>query len=287
MGFISALMDRISRAVQIQVQPWFRDHCFDGRPVLPAVESLLILAQEVRCCQYLGLNIQVMRDARFLRFLEVPAGTETLEVIVELEEIRDNAVRVGLFSRQQTGRFARSLEHASVVFGNDANWVWKDVDMELLAGQQPFTISGSRLYAELVPFGPAYRNVTAVDLFSSGAAALLQTPQFAAQPGQKELGSPFLLDSALHAACAWGQRFAGFVPFPVGFNTRRVVVPAQPNRQYRAQVVVVVSQGGELEFDIDLMDEAGELVEQLRGVRMRDVSSGRITVPDWVRRNRM
>jgi len=27
------------------------------------------------------------------------------------------------------------------------------------------------------------------------------------------LGSPFPLDAAMHAACVWGQRFGGIVPF--------------------------------------------------------------------------
>ena len=275
-------MKQGKRTVQIRVQPWFRDHCFDGKPVLAAVESLLLLAREARTA-YPGLNIQAMEDGRFPRFLAIPAAVESLEVRVELEQIADGTVRAGLFSRQQTGRFARLLEHASVVFGRAGNLEGAEQGVKLPAVQQPFTISGRRLYAELVPFGPAYRNLIEVDLFPLNATARLQTPQLAQQPAQDALGSPFLLDSALHAACAWGQRFAGFVPFPVGFKSRRVLAPAQPGGQYRAEAAVVVGRGRELEFDLDLVDSAGRPVEQLQGVRMRDVGGGRIKVPDWVR----
>ncbi len=282
MGVLSPLMDRISRKVQLEIQPWFRDHCFAGRPVFPAVESLLLLAEEARS-RFPTLNIQAMEKGRFSRFLEIPSETDQLEVIVELEETKNSVVRAGLFSRMQTGTFVRLVEHGSVYFGAGKNREWEAIQIKLPVEQQSFTISGDRLYRELIPFGPAYRNLLEVDIFPSGVVAEIQTPAYCGREVEQDLGSPFLLDSALHAACAWGQRFAGCVPFPVGFISRHVVFPVQPDNQYRAVVKVVVGRGTELEFDIDLVDSRGEPVEYLRGVQMRDVSGGRLQVPDWVR----
>jgi len=281
MGVLSLLMDRIRNEVQLGIQPWFKDHCFAGRPVFPAVESLLFLAEEARR-QFPLLTLQAMHNAQFPRFLEIPGETNQIEVIVELEETENSFVRAGLFSRLQTGKFARLVEHGSVCFDAEENRKREEAKIDPPVEQQPFTLSGSRLYEELIPFGPAYRNLLKVDLFPSGAVAKIQTPVYPGQPVEQNLGSPFLLDSALHAACAWGQRFAGFVPFPVGFNSRLIVSPARPGREYLAVVTVVVGRGTELEFDIDLVDDKGEPVEYLRGVRMRDVSGGRMKVPDWM-----
>jgi len=37
------------------------------------------------------------------------------------------------------------------------------------------------------------------------------------------LGSPFPLDAAMHAACVWGQRFGGIVPFSCCFEKRVIL----------------------------------------------------------------
>ena len=277
MGILSPLMTTTCRNVQIKVQPWFRDHSFEGRPVLPAVESLLVLAGAARELRP-ELDIREMADARFARFLEIPANEQHIEAVVELQEEEGGIVRAGLYTKRQTGRFFRQVEHAAVCFGGKGRVACG----RSYANEQPFVVSGKRIYEHLVPFGPAYRNVTEAELVSGGACAKLHTPELPQMEEVADLGSPFLLDSAFHVACVWGQRYAGFVPFPVGFKYRRIVSPSLPGREYRAVVEAVVGRGSELEFDIDLVDAAGEPVEQVRGLRMRDVSGGQIKVPDWV-----
>lgn len=271
--------------VQIKVQPWFRDHSFDGRPVLPAVESLLVLAGVAREHRS-DLNVREMTDAGFPRFLEIPGRGDQIEAVVELKEEENGIIRAGLCTRIQTGQFSRLVEHAAVCFGVKGRRMCRKEDGcgKLFSHEQPFVVSGKRIYEELVPFGRAYRNTIEADIFSRGASAKLYTPEYSPESGVADLGSPFLLDSAFHVACVWGQRFAGFVPFPVGFKYRRITTSSQPGRNYRAEVDVVVGQGKELEFDIELVDAAGGLVEQVRGLRMRDVSGGRIKPPDWIQK---
>ena len=87
----------------------------------------------------------------------------------------------------------------------------------------------------------------------------------------------------MHAACIWGQRFAGVVPFPVGFDGRRVHVPTRPGESYWAHVLPVKDAGGVLTLDLRLYDREGRLCEACAGLRMRDVSGGRLRPPDWVR----
>ena len=65
-----------------------------------------------------------------------------------------------------------------------------------------------------------------VHVARTGAVAEITAPDVPdAGPEASLLGSPFAFDAAMHAACIWGQRFAGVVPFPVGFDGRRVHVP--------------------------------------------------------------
>ena len=287
MGILSPLMNTTRCDVQIKVQPWFRDHSFDGRPVLPAVESLLVLAGVARELRS-DLNVREMADAGFPRFLEIPARGDQVEAVVELKEEENGTIRAGLCTRIQTSQFSRLVEHATVCFGGKDSRICKgEVCRKFSSHEQPFVVPGKRIYEELVPFGRAYRNTIEADIFSRGAAAKLYTPEYSPEPGVADLGSPFLLDSAFHVACVWGQRFAGFVPFPVGFKYRRIATSSQPGRNYRAEVDVVVGQGKELEFDIDIVDADGGLVEQVRGVRMRDVSGGGINPPDWIQKKVM
>ena len=286
MGILSPLMNTIRYDVQIKIQPWFRDHSFDGRPVLPAVESLLVLAGVARELRS-DLNVREIADAGFPRFLEIPARGDQVEAVVELQEQENGTIRAGLCTRSRTGRFSRLVEHAAVCFGVKGRICRGEVCGKFSSYEQPFVVSGKRIYEELVPFDRAYRNTIEADIFSRGATAKIYTPEYSPESGVADLGSPFLLDSAFHVACAWGQRFAGFVPFPVGFKYRRIATSSQPGRNYRAEVEVIVGQGKELEFDIDLVDAAGGLVEQVRGVRMRDVSGGRIKPPDWIQKKVM
>ncbi len=278
MGIFSPLMT-FFRTVEIRMQPWFRDHCFADSPVLPAVESLLVLAGAARDV-HPGLDVREMADARFTRFLEIPANEQHVEATVELQEQECGIIRASLYTKRRIGRFFRQVEHAVVCFGGRGRIACE----RSYKNEQPFAVSGKRIYKELIPFGPSYRNVVDTEIVPETACARLHTPELPLMKNVADLGSPFLLDSGFHVACVWGQRFAGFVPFPVGFKSRRIFSPSLPGREYRAVLDVVVGQGSELEFDMDFVDEAGGPVEQVRGVRMRDVSGGRMNVPDWVRK---
>jgi hypothetical protein len=142
-------------------------------------------------------------------------------------------------------------------------------------------IPSDRLYAEMVPFAPAFHNLMdGVQLWPEGASAEVSAPDHSTFPGP--LGSPFPLDAAFHAACAWSQRYAGIVAFPVGLAVRDVKEPTWPGETYRATVQPVQSDSATLVFDIYLADETGRLRESALGVEMRDVSGGKLAPPGWV-----
>jgi hypothetical protein len=80
-----------------------------------------------------------------------------------------------------------------------------------------------------------------------------------------------------------GQRHADFVPFPVGFARRLIARPTQPGGSYLTRVELVSRTRDELVFNLKIFDGRGEEYEAVTGVRMRDVSGGKIKPPAWIK----
>jgi hypothetical protein len=170
--------------------------------------------------------------------------------------------------------------HGAAVFGGTGEGGDPAPEREEPAGRA-FAVAADRLYRELVPFGPAWRNARdPILLFDRGAEALVAAP---AGRGERLLGSPYPLDAALHVACAWCQRYGDTVAFPVGFRRRRVVHPIGPGETCRVRVEALGAGSGSFLFDLVVRDKGGRPREVLSGVRMRDVSGGRLRPPAWIR----
>ncbi len=251
--------------------------------MFPAVEALQSLARVAREHQP-ELNVQCSSEARFFRFLQVDPEAGSAEAVVDLEPLNSGAVRASLLTVKRAGKsgITRSVEHVTATFGGG------DLPCEVAPfSQEPelpgLTITGAQLYDELVPFGPAYRNAHGpVELWPDRAAAPVICPGL---PGSRgPLGSPFPLDAALHVACAWGQRYLGQVLFPTGYAERQILRPTEPGERYHCEVRPLPGDSPAAgRFDICLRDETEQLRERCKGVRMEDVSRGKLTPPPWVR----
>lgn len=264
----------------IAVHPWFQDHSFGDRMVLPAVENMLLLAAHV-LATYPDINITVMQDVRFAKFLEIPPGAATLAALLECAESGDGRIQAKLLSRSRCRSMSRIKEHCEIFFSlTEVNSPEKLPNITFTA--TPPTgctaeIKVDRLYRELVPFGPHYRTLQeTLYLAEDEAWGRLRAPKFplfAIDPIQKIIGSPFPLDGALHAACVLGQQMVDFVPFPVGFSKRTVLRPTRPGASYITRVKQRCHTDGELVYDVAIWDDDGQLYEMVTGLRMRDVSS--------------
>lgn len=261
-------------AVDICVRPWFADHCVNGRAVLPAVESMLLLAAEI-AGKSPDIDIRVMEDVRFSKFLEIPGGSAQVAALVEYQRAENGSIRARLLSRVRRSVMTRLQEHASILFSSGRS------DGPLVAEVVPNPLTGSvtrvsarEVYRELVPFGSSYQTLQdSLDLAEDAAWARLLAPRFdSAGQVRQILGSPFPLDGAFHAACVLGQRAAGFTPFPVGFGRRIIVKPTQAGASYFTRVNLVSRQPDELIFDLCIFDKQGEVYESVTGLKMRDVS---------------
>lgn len=270
-------------AITIPVQPWFGDHCFNGRIVLPAVETLLLLAADV-LTTYPEIDVRIMEEARFLRFLEIPPEKASIEALVDCRRTADGAVQARLLSRVRFRAMARIFEHGEVQFpaakGNVAGTV---IHSEPLKGTVR-EIETERVYRELVPFGPAYHTLqNPLFLSAGGASGMLKAPTLPETGITEQLGSPFPLDGALHAACVHGQQHVDYIPFPVGFKRRVISNPTRPGKSYRTTVHSVARTEDGLVYDLEIFDKNGTVYETVTGVRMMDVTRGEIRPPAWIK----
>lgn len=262
------------------------DHRFMGRAVLPAVEAMGMLAE---CAEQFdpGLKVRRIQAAVFEKFLEIPAGKRSLSAYCDLARRADGRVEASLVTRMKSGAagLTRTKVHARAVFSfrkASGGWGHPSMDLTDVTRGDGFLVDPARIYAELVPFGPAYRNIRQpLAVSEKGALARIQAPMDE-RGGKGPLGSPFVLDAAFHAACVWGQRFAGMVAFPVGIDDRRILKPATAGESYTCRVFPVRIQPALLVFDLWILDAEGRTREAALGVHMRDVSGGRLKPPQWV-----
>ncbi|MFA6411883.1 MAG: 4'-phosphopantetheinyl transferase superfamily protein [Syntrophales bacterium] len=277
--------ERVRLPLTIPIYPYLRDHRIDGKIVLPAVEILQHLAASVKAHRP-DAEICGMSAARFLHYLQIPADSSVIEACHELDIHEGGRLVSRLITRSVisgTG-IKRAKVHATVEFAKPEEGR-APLPMDIAAALDGVSreIPASRLYSELVPFGPAYQNIIG-SLFLTESGAVAQV--FAArQPAVSDLlGSPFPFDAALHAACVWGQRYHRLTAFPVGFEERIIVEPTVPGETYHCRILPVAATGDGLLFDIWIYDARGGVREAIRGVAMKEIFPGRIKPPGWVRR---
>jgi len=265
------------QAVHIPVHPWFKDHHFNGQTIFPAVESMLLLAEVAKKIQP-DIQICTMTEAHFSKFLPIPANATELSALVEIDAGQE-VLRLKLLSKMQLKKISRLKEHAEICFP------LREAAIEAVtqnsATDNHIGIGADRIYRELVPFGLSYRSLTGtLQISGNTACGTLQAPTLTHQHVmEKDIGSPFPLDGAMHAACVLGQCLADFVPFPVGFVTRCIHSPTRAGQQYSTTVLARSVTKDELLFDLSIFDTKGNACETIRGLRMRDVSRGTIKPP--------
>jgi hypothetical protein len=301
--------------LSISIPAYLRDHRYEGRVVLPAAEALQILAgslpEDLPCYDPL-----LQEGGEFSRLLYLDPGADTLNVFHEIAASPDGCrqSRLTTFRSGRQTRLNRRMTHVSVVFatienaaagreygpmdhsgersltqfsrkrGEDPEYEADSAHAEEAGLNGPmFTFSCERLYSDLVPFGPAYHNVVSdIDLTEIGARAAVSGGNHLEASGS--LGSPFPFDAAMHVACAWGQRYRNVVAFPVGFDRREILLPTSAGETYFCRVFPLSEEGTVLRFDIRLFGEDHRPVEVIQGLKMRDISGGRLKPPAWVRK---
>ena len=261
---------------KVRVEPWLKDHFVgEGKKiVLPAVETMLFLAEQCAASTP-AADVRVMEDVRFGKFLEIPPAASDVPVLVEESSNPEGRIRLKLLSHMQFKAMARIKEHGDVCFpaGKESDEC-PDVDPAQPAAPVA-EIGAEHIYRHLVPFGPHYRTLQdTLFLTERGAWGRLRAPELPfTYPVQEQLGSPFPLDGAMHAACVLGQRLVDFVPFPVGFARRIINRPTRPGDSYLTRVTLIAETRDELTFDLEIFNRHGQIYETVSALRMRDVGA--------------
>lgn len=261
-------------AVDIPIRPWFRDHSFNGMAVLPAVETLSLLAQRAVHCRP-DLDVRVMKQVRFSKFLVIPPQSHIVEAQIESSNEADGSVHFRLLSRKKLRNMTRLQEHGEVQFSPAKEKPLPNPGISPVAlTTTEQAIKADTVYRDLVPFGPAYQTLEGtVFLSGQGALGRLKAPELpVAECLQQLIGSPFPLDGAMHAACVLGQHYVDFIPFPVGFESRTIYRPTRPGFRYQTKVIPDNRTPDQLVFDLGIFDENGGVYETVTGLRMKDVS---------------
>lgn len=284
MEIISGLNQKKRYFCDIEIHSYLRDHYLEGKVILPAVESLIVLARAVKT-SYPQTEVNYLNNAAFSRFLTITPDIECQPVIVDMDNSGNGIIAAILLTsvKSKTGTISREVEHTRVEFcvADTKEYMKPHFHaVDKLKGEC-ISIPSITVYRELVPFGAAYRNIIGdLSVSSEGALAYLFGGNYEAD--EYLLGSPFPLDAAMHAACVWSQRFAGIVSFPVGFEKRIIYQKTKKREEYLGRVVPVSRIKDILIFDAWIYKD-NVMCEYIKGLKMRDVTKGRMRPPDWIR----
>ena len=247
------------------------------------MEALITLAQAVESL-YPEANLHHLACAQFLRMLVIDPAFDRLDVQVEIETSSDgiSAVLMTLMQMKNSA-IRRTLEHARVTFVQEAVLPQPAISWRALRklDGECIHVPTASIYRELIPFGSSYQNITG-DLSVAEGGALAEIRGGSGEADDSLLGSPFVLDAAMHAACVWGQRYTNIVPFPIGIDRRVIYAPTKKGEAYLARIKPVKTDREPLIFDAWIFDQRGIMCESIQGLQMRDVTQGRMRPPAWI-----
>jgi phosphopantetheinyl transferase len=278
-----------NRAISLPHPPFFKDHHVNGKPVLPAVEAMESLAASVSAT-FPDTDTSDITTAVFDKFLFLNTREKSTPVHNRLDKLKNGAVKAALLtkSRAPKAQITRTKIHAAMSFGLPGKQE-PALPLDIASALNGIcrTVEPERLYAELVPFGHAYRNIVkTLYLADDGALARVGSPRPRDERRHLVLGSPYPLDAAFHAACAWAQYAKKIVAFPVAVDRIKIVRPTSLDETYVARIIPVKVDGETLVYDIFIFDLEGTLREVASGVQMRDISGGLTSPPEWIQKRR-
>ena len=271
-----------SMPLKIDIRNYIKDHQFNGKIVLPAVEEMQILASTLQSIMP-DINTGTITSAAFNRFIEITPDQKTLEAFADfIFSETEISATLSTIKSSKDGSIKRKVENAKLIF-NLKKTETKSIPLDtacIIEG--PVTeISPDKLYEELVPFLKSYRNATdKIYISRSGAMGTISggTEEFFPGP----LGSPFPLDAAFHIACVWGQRYSGFTGFPVGFESRTIYHQTEKNGLYHTRIIPVSTEKNTNFYDIYIYSMEGILMESVSSLKMSDVTAGKLKAPEWI-----
>ena len=138
------------------------DHHLEGKAILPAVESLIVMARAIKI-NYPQIEISCLKSASFSRFLTISPDTARLPVVVDMEKSDDGGIIASLLTsvKSKAGGISRIVEHARVEFiaADSSGPLPSPFRVVNKLEGNCISVSSTKVYRELVAFGEAYQNI--------------------------------------------------------------------------------------------------------------------------------
>lgn len=254
--------------IQIPIHPFLLDHAFQSIPVLPAVQAMQILAAEL-LDRNPSAEVQHISGASFRKLLPLPKNQSTIDAMLSMESLPDGKTRVCLLTRVRTkSGMGRMLEHANLTFAPVLESPRPPVSST--DNGADYKMEVSNIYPGLIDFGDRFCNILEPVLMNPGGATT-RVSGGCSIPGAMPLGSPFALDAAFHAACAWGKHYKNRICYPVSFEKRLIASKTRPGQTYPVQILFREEIEKALCFDLWLTDEDRTICETVQELRMKEV----------------
>ena len=235
---------------------------------------------------YPHLDVRNMQAGRFAKFLEIPPEAARLDAVVELERGENGEVCARLLTRTQLKTMTRMTTHCELTFAAGAAHD-KDSgksDDGPLAPVPGWKYPPSRCTGIWSPLDrPTAPCRIGFSSMRSPPGAPCGLPTWSnQQPGSAR----FALSARRGHACGlrpWPA--AGrFRPLSGGFCRQgSIAKPTRAGERYRTQVQLQSRTAEELVYNLRIFDQTEQVRETIRGLRMRDVSGGRIRPPVWIK----
>jgi hypothetical protein len=267
------------------------DHHFMETPVMAAAETMLYIAGACRPPEKAAKSLHIT-NALFLKFIPIadatadPDSGHTVSFAVETTLCPDQSVRAALVSRSRSRRLGVTRSKTHVTLSLTHRHLPACPPPEKAKESALGEVNSGQIYKDLIHFGPAFQNLRKTlrlgrhwihgTVWGGGDATVSPLPDV--------LGSPFPFDAAMQAACIWGQYFLGIVAFPEGVAQRLIYRRTRPQALYRIRLALRETDADHYWCDGWIMDSAGAVYEAFLGLKMRDLSRGRLKVPTWVER---
>ncbi len=248
------------------------------------MESLIVMAGVVKT-HYPEMIINCLQNATFSRFLTIPPEKKIQQVFVDMEDCNDGGITTSLLTslKSKMGNINRDIQHAKVSFYSADSEEFRSPPFHILnkLEGQCISVPSITVYRDLIPFGLSFQNIVGdVSVSQEGAVAYMFNRNNEAD--EDLLGCPFAMDTVMHAACVWGQRFAGMVPFPVGFEKRIIYRKTKKGEEYLGRVVPLSVNKDSVIFDAWIYKD-DIIYESISGMKLMDVTKGRMRPPDWIK----
>lgn len=264
-------------AIDKEELTYLNDHCVQGAVVYPGaayIEMALAAAKEI-----FGTESGVIEEIEFQKALLLPeSGPPSVQLTLDPEE-----TYFDIYSKTKDSKQSW-IKHVTGKLNSDGNGkVQKLIALDEIRSRCTREVSQNdcyKLFDEIgLQYGPSFQGIQ--QLWSGDGEALgkLKIPNGLETEVQDYQLHPTLLDACfqvLLGAVFFSQKAAG-VYLPVGIDKLRFY--SRPGLQFWSYARLVEQTPNMLKADIEMLDEAGNILVKIQGLRCQSLATARDLAP--------